>query len=139
MLDLIYTENTVIKKTDLVFKLSFLLLFTSIYALYKKQYLAGLITFSIFLTSLNYWRNPVDGSWQFYLDISVVQMGLIVGLWKAYGSRYMVYIYSIFVIGELFYLCGIYFKYMNNHIYSTYYHCIVHLCGNCAVWLFVSG
>ena len=139
MLDLIDTENTVLKQSDLVFKLSFLFLFTSIYALYKKQYLLGLITFSIFLTSLNYWRNPVIGSWRLYLDMSVVLMGLIIALFKAYGSRYMVYIYSIFVIGGLFYFLGVYLKYTNNHIYSTYSHCIVHLCGNCGTCMYLSG
>ena len=47
-----------------------------IVGLYQEIYDLSLYTGAVWLTSINYWREP-DLSWRYYLDITVVRSGIL--------------------------------------------------------------
>ena len=52
---------------NIIWNLAWLSLSSSVYATYKGHYNLAFIPGGVFLTSINYWRNPEVRSWRRYL------------------------------------------------------------------------
>jgi len=122
----------------IIYNVSFLSLASSMYAVYNGYYYLAMCPGGVFLTSINYWRHP-DYSWRRYLDMTYVKLALIYQLYKACGSQYMVYYYSIMLIALSTYPLGIYYYNKNMYWHSTYLHCSLHIISNIANIVLYSG
>ena len=66
-----------------IYRVSFISFLSSIYAIYCECYDLAAVPGGVFLTSVNYWRNPVYG-WRRNLDMSYVACALIYQNYRAY-------------------------------------------------------
>lgn len=112
-----------------LYTISFFMLITIIYAFYKKQYDISIITFIIFCTSINHWRNPKD-DWKRVLDKTCVALGFIYILIKVYRTKYMFVFYGFFIGIILAYLITIYYRKREMYWYCVISHSMVHLQAN---------
>jgi hypothetical protein len=124
--------------SKIIFYLTFLMIGTFIYALYKKYYLLALCGVVVFLTSINYWRKPTN-SWQYYIDIITVRFGILYHIYRAYMAQYMVEFYAIMFVVLNFYPLSVYCKQIKNSKISTFSHCIFHIMLNIACVVLYSG
>jgi hypothetical protein len=115
----------------LIFKISFLSLGSSMYAIYNGHRLIALCPAVVFLTSINYWRKP-ENTWRRNLDMTCVQLSLLYQIYKAYGSRYMMQYYISMVLGISMYPLSIYYYKQKQYWSSTYAHCALHIISNIA-------
>ena len=100
-----------------------------IYALYKEHYDLALVPAGVFLTSVNYWRNPTY-SWRRNLDIVYVKTGLSYQIIRAYGSEYDKLYYIVVFLGISSYMLGIFYYKKKLYWHSTYAHIMLHILGN---------
>lgn len=115
---------------------SYISLGTSLFSVYKNKLYILPIPLSVFLTSVNYWRNPIYG-WRRNIDITTV---CISGLSKLYIARNNIYnkeIYLLFNIGIFLYLIAR-FMVQDPNI-STMTHCMMHIVGNISVFILIYG
>ena len=122
--------------SDVLFTISFLILFTTIYAFSKQKYDIAVICFIVFFTSLNHWRSPKFG---FRRNVDLV--AVISGFLYIFVRAIVLDIKSLIFWG--FYLAVVFLFplgwYVQDQGYiweATYVHCMLHLCGNTAVILF---
>jgi len=126
---------------NLIWRVSWISLFTSSYAAYNNYYDLALVPGSIFLTSINYWRKP-DYSWRRYLDIIVVQIALMYQLIRAYNSEYSTTYYSFTFSGITMFFVGVYYHKKNEEKYvwrSTMCHISLHILANIGNVILYSG
>jgi len=122
----------------LILKLTILSLGSSCYAIYNGYYVIALCPGGVFLTSVNYWRKPIN-CWRRNLDVTYVHLALMYQLYKAYRAQYMKEYYILTLIGILFYKLGIYYYNKKLYWYSTYSHCMLHIMCNIANIILYSG
>jgi hypothetical protein len=84
-----------------IYNVSYLLLGSSIYAIYNGHYYLSLCPGGVFITSINYWRYP-DYSWHRYVDMIYVKFAISYQLYKAYKSQYMFQYYSLMLFAIFF-------------------------------------
>ena len=108
-----------------IFKSSFLTLISVATSIHFKLYNFTLVTTSVFLTSVNYWRRPVYG-WRRNIDIFTSVSGCIYQTLHVRSNR----LYFVCIaLGILCYLCALVTK---NKNYSSAWHCGIHVFGNTA-------
>ena len=122
-----------------LFKTSFLFSFASIYGIYKMQYDLSLVGFGLFLTSINYWKNPISNSWQKKLDVNYVRFALLYYFYRSLYSEYFITYNTITLSTILFYPLSNYLYNKKLYWYSTYVHSILHLGTSCAGIILFSG
>jgi len=125
--------------SEVLFWISFLIFFTTIYAFSKQKYDISVICFLIFLTSINHWRDPRFG---FRRNIDMVAVGL--GFLYILVRAILLNIHSIlfwvfYLVVVILYPLGWYVQGLGYIWESTYIHGLLHLCGNSAVVLFCGG
>jgi hypothetical protein len=129
-----------------IYRVSFISFLSSIYAIYCECYDLAPVPGGVFLTSINYWRNPVYG-WRRNLDMSYVASALIYQNYRAYhllmssssssssSSSHMpallVY-YTLTGISMGCYCLSLQLYKKKDIWGSTYVHCLVHLLANIA-------
>jgi hypothetical protein len=111
-----------------LWRLSWLHLPSAIYAINRGYYSCGILSGTVFLTSLNYWRNPEEG-WRRRLDILCVRAALGYHLISGYNSnnKYSTQYYTITIAAVSCYPIGIYFYNKNQLWASTISHGFVHI------------
>lgn len=113
------------KKSFLQYKTSFLTLISIFYAIYKGRYKLLIAPLSIFLTSINYWRDPKHG-FRRNLDISIVYFMVLYQLY--YTRKYQGYTLYIFtqLTSVSFYILS---RYVSNYLpeLSYQFHGLLHL------------
>lgn len=101
---------------------------SGIYAVCRRYYDLAPVPLGVFLTSINYWRNPTK-SWRRTMDITYTIMSLVYQSIRAMDSEY----------GYLFYISsgiGILCYFISNALIchhsglATLFHSAVHLFGN---------
>ena len=123
---------------NLIWRVSFLALFSSIYALRNKQYDLMFVPGGIFITSIIYWYKP-DYSWRRTLDMTFVKLALCYQIIRGYKSRYFKF-YSMLLCCSIFsYMLGIYFYKKGMLWKSTYSHCMLHILANSATIILYKG
>lgn len=102
-----------------IWRVSFLSLFSSMYAFYKGHYDLTMVPGGVFLTSIIYWYKP-DYSWRRTLDVTYVRLAVIYQIIRAYNAQYSNIYYSTLFLSICFYPLGVYY-YKNNHTWSSTY------------------
>ena len=115
---------------------SFILSF--LYALYRKHYHLAIVTGSILLTSIHYWKHPIY-SFRRDLDIVVVHISTGYQHYMAYNAKYANLYYVIYLTAALFFLISIYFYNKKHHWLSTFLHMALHILCNSANIILYSG
>ena len=126
------------EQCSFLYKASFLSLFTSLYAIYNKHYDIALVPFSIFCTSINYWRKP-DYSYRRYIDIICVKAGLSYQIIRSYNAQYSNLYYMTLFIAIYFYVLGVHYYNKKLYWYSTYSHSMLHIIANISNIILYSG
>ena len=104
---------------------------TMMYSFTKTNIFAKIIYLSIFLTSINYWRDPKHG-FRRNLDMVCVCTGFLYQIFLIYNYRYYAQPYYICMCIGLtcYYLSNLYIN--DFPIISSYLHCCFHLFANLA-------
>jgi hypothetical protein len=123
---------------NLIYRVSWISLASTLYALSNKHYTLWFVPGSIFLTSINYWRKP-DYSWRRYLDIVVAKTMVAYQLSMAYKSEYALLYYVVSGTALSFYPIGIYYYKKGDHWKSTYSHIMLHVLCNLGNFILYSG
>ena len=114
--------------SNYLFWTSCLSLGSGLFGLYKKQYNFIVYPFGVFITSINYWKNPTNG-WRRTLDQTAVRLSLIIQTYNATGlTNFMPYSFITFV-SAIFYPLGFYYQYKYLPM-STFCHSLIHIGGN---------
>jgi hypothetical protein len=121
-----------------LWKTSWISLATFFYMLYKGRDNESLLLAAIFLTSINYWQRP-DYSWRRYMDIATVWSSLAYGIVTTRNAEYRVAYYAINSLAIWSFVAGGYYYKKNRWWTSTLLHANVHLLGNLAIWVVISG
>ena len=108
---------------------SWMTLFSSMYAIKKQQYLLSLVPFSVFLTSLNYWRLPLD-NWRKDLDVNLVRAVFIYQTHLALKTKNKNLYLGFCGLGIGSYALGKYFYHEGKYWNSIYCHVGLHLFAN---------
>ena len=107
---------------NITFFTSFGFLFLSIIAYYYDFYEFAILDFCLFLTSINYWKFPIKGTWQRTLDISVVILVILAHIpWTPWTDT--IILLSIIIVG----LYGYNKLLSNDHLYNIIRHGFVHI------------
>ena len=118
---------------------SWLFLFNSCYTVYLNKYDFTVFPGAIFVTSINYWRNPRFNSWERTLDVACVYSSVADNIFRSFGAEYSKTFYMYIVIGLFSYLLSNYNHRQNRLYVSSFFHSLVHVFGNVAVWYLYSG
>lgn len=123
-----------------LWKISFVSILSSVYAVYRKHYMLAPVPAGVFLTSINYWRHP-DYSWRRYVDIIFVNFALIYQTYYAFSHTAEHLDIALVFMGAAaqFYLFGIYFYIMKRYWLSAYFHGGLHLFANISNIVLYSG
>jgi hypothetical protein len=120
-----------------IFRISFLSIGSSIYAIYHRHYTLALCPAGVLFTSINYWRKPEP--WARTLDMTYVLFALTYQLYKAYAAQYRIYYYSITLLAGSMYPLALYYSSQKQYWHSTYAHCGIHVLANVANLVLYSG
>ena len=102
----------------LIYRISHILIFTSLYGIYNKHYILAADAASIYFSSILYWHNP-DYSWRRYFDMTVAKTGILLQSILAYNAQYAIPYYCTTFIALSFYPLGIYYYSKKDYWRST--------------------
>jgi hypothetical protein len=111
---------------------------SSVCALYNKYYIFTCFDFSVFLSSLNYWRRPAYGLRR-NIDITLVYTSLLYQSYRALQSQYARKHFSVLFIGMMCYPISYYYYNKKKYWLSTYFHSGIHIFGNLSYIVLYSG
>lgn len=113
-----------------IYRISYLSLISSLYAVYRGHYDLALVPGSVFFTSINFWSNPTYDSWWRYTDMAVVTTGLTYQLCRAFTAEYGLGYYAATSIGVCSFLASCYMHHINEIWAAAYLHMMLHVFGN---------
>jgi hypothetical protein len=123
-------------QSALIWRLSWLSLFSGLYALSRGHVDVSFVPLGVWVTSLLFWSKP-DLSWRRTLDIVYVQLSLWYQIWRARGSQYAIEFYFFTSIGMLCFLFSLTQK--KSAWTSALLHGLVHILGNIGNVILYSG
>ena len=131
---------TILEKDQysILYRVSYLALFASLYGCYRQHYELAIVPGSIFLTSINYWRRP-DYSWRLYLDLGVVRGMVMYQHIMAFSHENAVPYYAMATSMIVFYLIAQHYYNKKDYWKFVYAHTMVHVCGNIGNVVLYSG
>jgi len=127
------------EQCKIIYNLSYVSLFSAVYAIYNNQYLLACCPGGVFFTSIYYWSKPTFDSPRRYIDIGYLSSSLSYQLYRAYYSQYMAQYYAIMICAVSFYPLGYYYYNRNRYWESTYAHCMIHIVANIGNIVLYSG
>jgi hypothetical protein len=110
---------------DKMFMTSFFFLLLAINAFIYEFYALCIIDIIMFITSINYWRDPIRG-FRRNLDIFTVSMLMIVHAYHAYGMNFVTLIKMglVGILVAILYSLGLYLE--NSH-HASIMHSLMHI------------
>tara|TARA_Y100000741_G_scaffold330650_1_gene285387 strand:+ start:1024 stop:1434 length:411 start_codon:yes stop_codon:yes gene_type:complete len=102
-------------------------LVATFYALMTPNWKFFIVPFSVFITSLLHWSNPINGSYRQQIDIIVVKTLGIYQIYRAYGSEYMYEYYIFLFCAILSYYYGCKYYHETTYEISCNYHIGLHI------------
>jgi hypothetical protein len=119
-----------------LWRTSWLSLVSCAYAIYQTHYHLAIVPGSVYLTSINYWRDPRKDSWRRTADIFVVYSSLAYQVLMTRNAE-NAYIYYFIIL-----LCGL--SYCGSLRYNgtwagVYCHSAIHILGNVSNIVLYSG
>jgi hypothetical protein len=126
------------QQSIVIYRTSYLICALSLYGFIKGKYDLASIAFCGFLTSINYWRNPVYGLRR-NVDRAVIPIGLFYHAIRAYRCERCTVYYSVAALTVACYPVS--WHYYNKKYYwvSTYLHCTLHLLANTTFYILYSS
>jgi hypothetical protein len=115
-----------------------LFLLSFLYALHRKHYQLAIVPGSIFLTSIQYWKNPTY-SFRRDLDIVVVHTSIGYQHYMAYNAKYANLHFVIYLTAAIFFPISIYYYNKKNYWLATFLHMTLHILSNSANIILYSG
>jgi hypothetical protein len=115
-------------QSNLIYRTSYLLAFSSVYGFYKGHYMS-IFPFLSFLSSVNHWRDP-RYDWKRSIDLIVVRNSITVHSILAYSMKYSLYYYYLLAVSLALYPLSWYFYNKKQYLISTYIHCLYHITCN---------
>jgi hypothetical protein len=112
---------------------SWLFLGTSVYTVYNQHYDLLIVPGGLFLTSINYWKEPRFNSWQRNVDVYYIYFSFLYQFIRCYNSEYILH----FLLGLAF--CSFLYKissltYNRNMIMlSALLHSCLHITANFSI------
>ena len=101
-------------------------LVTSMYAFYRGYPILSFLQFSIYMSSINFWRMP-DYSWRRYVDFAVVKSCILYqNIYLLGGAENVGGFYVFFSFGVLAYALSFYFHGIGKVWLSVYVHALMH-------------
>lgn len=125
--------------SDKIWNIAWINLITTFYVLMTPNWNFFIIPFSVFITSLLHWSNPIHGSYYQTIDIYVVKISALYQLYRAFGAQYMYTYYCFFLCSILSYYMGCYYYVEDFYYKSCYYHIGVHIFANISNIYLYSG
>lgn len=124
-----------------LWKTSWLFLGSTCYAICYQTYNYEFIITpgSIFLTSINYWKNPIHDSWERNLDVLCVFVSIGYNIIRSIGATYANVFYIYLALGFSSYLLSNYNHRRKRLYMSAFLHSLVHLYCNIALIYLYSG
>jgi hypothetical protein len=100
------------------------------YAIYTHHYGHAIACYAVLLTSLNYWRYPVNHSWNYFLDTTCVKLALAYHILTAYSMSNAIPYYITVSMGLASFQLGVELYKRDYWWASVYAHAMVHVLGN---------
>jgi len=127
------------KHAKYIWNISWLALGTSIYGIAKGYTDMGIIHSGVFLTSINYWKNPIPG-WRKNIDIGYVCFSGLYHIWRSQNAEYEK-IAQIGCICSMFsFITGVYkYIYKKDVDKSIKWHGACHIFGHGSLIMLYSG
>lgn len=124
-----------------LWKTSWLFLGSTCYAIFYQTHNYEFIITpgSIFLTSINYWKNPIHDSWERNLDVLCVFVSISYNIIRSIGATYANVFYIYLALGFSSYLLSNYNHRRKRLYMSAFLHSLVHLYCNIALIYLYSG
>ncbi len=113
----------------ILWRTSWFALISFFVALYKQFFDFAFLSFIVFLTSINYWKYPIN-NWRRKVDMICVQCALTYKIIKAYYVKDNYYYYIALSLAISFYIFALYFGKKNKLWLSTVSHSLLHVFGN---------
>ena len=126
------------EQAAILYNTSWFSLGACLYGLYQGHYDMAIVPGAVFLTSINFWRDPVHG-WRRTLDIVCVQCCLYYQLLRAAGSQFAIPYMCIKIIGMLFFPISLYYYQKGDIWTGVYLHTLLHFFANVANVVLYSG
>ena len=126
------------EQAQYIYRVSYLLPCSSIYAIYRHHYNLAIVPGSVFLTSIHYWKKP-DHSYRRYLDMTTVISAFIYQNYMAYNAEYANIYYTLSFFSVVSYPIGIYYYNKKYYWESIYAHMMLHILANMANIVLYSG
>lgn len=126
------------RQANYIWRLSWLSLGTTLFAIKQKHYDLALCPGGIFLTSLNYWRNPIPG-FRKTLDIGYVLLACSYQLVRAQQAEYSTQFYTLCSLGLGSFCIGIYNHFKKRYWDSIKWHGTLHIFGNISSVVLYAG
>jgi hypothetical protein len=132
--------ETILEKEQyiILYRVSYLSLFSALYAFYMTHYSLAIVPGSVFLSSIHYWKKP-DYSYRRYLDMAVVKTAVIYQHYMAYNAQYANMYYGILYVAMLSYPIAVYYYNKKDYWKSTYAHMMLHIIANIGNIVLYSG
>ena len=125
-------------QSALIWRLSFLSLFSGLYAFYKGHLDLCLVPLGVFITSILFWWHP-NLSWRRTVDIVYVQVSLWYQIYRAYSShaQFAMEFFAFTAAGMICFLISLTVK--RSAWTSALLHAFVHILGNTGNVILYSG
>jgi len=125
-------------QSALIWRLSFLSLFSGLYAFHRGHFDLCLVPLGVFFSSLLFWSHP-NISWRRTVDIVYVQVSLWYQIYRAYSSQaqFAVEFFSFTAAGMICFLISLRVK--HSAWTSALLHALVHILGNTGNVILYSG
>jgi hypothetical protein len=122
----------------LLWRLSWISCLSGIYAIARGHYLLAPVPLGVWLTSMNYWKYPVQNSMRRKIDIGYVLLSLTYQLLRSLNAQYAIYYWIIMSVTVAFFPLG---HLLNNHNawLGTFCQGMVHIGGNVGNIILYSG
>jgi len=112
-----------------IYYISWIMLFTSFYGIYKMYFTLGFLTFIVFSSSINYWRNPIDNIIRL-IDLIISFSAILLTVYYVQFCKHLHIYYFLLLIITICYFSSKYYRYQENYMLCTIFHCGVHVTGN---------
>ena len=112
--------------SELIYYCSYFQLIVCFFSIYYKIYKCSLITIVTFITSTNYWKNPIQNSNRRIIDILCVLFGIIYHGYIIKDYDFSKKYYTLISIGSLLYPLGFCFNKKFTKLIAIN-HCILQL------------
>ena len=126
------------EQSRFLWNISWFSLVSALFASFMGKYDLAIVPGSVFITSLNYWRDP-DYSWRRWLDMGVVITTCAYQGIRAYSAENARIYYCIMGLAASCFPIGCYFYSLKMLWPSTLCHAGVHIFGNMANIILYSG